>query len=152
MPGIPRSRVFLTFVIVIFLLTTRGINWPWASGSGTLLKHPVTRKAPLRLIDAEPSSADPIHAFDHVNIKFGGNDLSVQLLSVDSKCVVSETTVNHQFGFAMLSLDNAPWTGYPAASRIRIFLRGTRFSRDLPIEVKGVEGLYPDDVYAVELR
>ena len=56
------------------------------------------------------------------------------------------------FGYAMLALRAAPWDTYPVAAVIRVLANGQQVGPDHLIEMKDVEGLYPDDVYKLVLR
>ena len=49
-------------------------------------------------------------------------------------------------------LKDAPWDVYPVAAEVRVLLDGKVLGKPLQIECKGVNGLYPDDVYDVMLQ
>ncbi len=74
-------------------------------------------------------------------------DIEVQLRTVDGRPVASMRSSN--MGFYLLPLKDAPWDVYPVAAEVRVLLDGKMLGRPLQIECKGVNGLYPDDVYDV---
>ena len=90
--------------------------------------------------------------FDPANRPIADCDLTVRLFAADGGALVAETETGTAFGYAMLGLRAAPWDTYPAAALIRVFANGQQVGPDHPIEMKGVEGLYPDDVYRLVLR
>lgn len=47
---------------------------------------------------------------------------------------------------------DAPWDVYPVAAEVRVLLDGKPLGEPLKIECKGLNGLYPDDVYDAVLR
>jgi hypothetical protein len=73
-------------------------------------------------------------------------DLVVQLWTVDGKTMVAQTQSQHM-GHYMLKLANSPWNLYPVSAKIRLVLDGKVLGREVLIEAKGMEGMYPDDVW-----
>ncbi len=77
-------------------------------------------------------------------------DIEVQLCTADGKQVASVRSSN--MGFYLLPLKDASWDVYPVAAEVRALLDGKVLGKPLQIECKGVDGLYPDDVYDVMLQ
>lgn len=77
-------------------------------------------------------------------------DIEVQLRTAEGKQVASMRSSN--MGFYLLPLQNAPWDVYPVAAEIHVVLEGKPLGEPLKIECKGLNGLYPDDLYDVVLR
>lgn len=77
-------------------------------------------------------------------------DIDVQLRTADGKHVASVRSSN--MGFYLLPLKDAPWDVYPVAAEVRVLLDGTLLGAPLPIECRGADGLYPDDVYEVVMQ
>lgn len=75
-------------------------------------------------------------------------DLVVELWSADGKVCVDRVQ-SPIMGHYMLSLEDAPWDEYPVGARVRVLLDGRQLGDDAVIEVDGVEGLYPNDVWNV---
>jgi hypothetical protein len=91
-----------------------------------------------------PKITDPQGKFRSIE------DIEVQLRTADGKQVASMQSSN--MGFYLLPLKDAPWDVYPVAAEVRVMLDGQILGKPLPIECRGVNGLYPDDVYDVVLR
>lgn len=77
-------------------------------------------------------------------------NIEVQLRTADGKQVASVRSSN--MGFYLLPLKDASWDVYPVAAEVRVLLDGKMLGKPLQIECKGVNGLYPDDVYDVVLQ
>lgn len=75
-------------------------------------------------------------------------DLEVQLWTADGKTQVAASR-SANMGFYLLPLKDAPWDVYPVAAELRVLLDGRLLGKPLPIECRGVHGLYPDDVYDI---
>ena len=78
-------------------------------------------------------------------------DLEVQLWTADGKTMVTGVR-SANMGFYLLPLKNAPWDLYPVAAQVRVVLDGKLLGPPLQIESRGVDGLYPDDVFDVVIR
>ncbi len=81
-----------------------------------------------------------------------GCDFSVKLFAADGRTLVAETSTGAAFGYALLKLDRAPWDLYPVAAVLRVFALDRQLGPDHVLASRGVEGLYPDDVYTITLR
>ncbi len=90
--------------------------------------------------------------FDERNQEIPGCEFTVKLFAADGATLVAETRTGAAFGYGMLKLERAPWELYPAAAVIRVFAGDRQIGPDHVIESRGVEGLYPDDVYTIVLR
>lgn len=90
--------------------------------------------------------------FDAANRPIADCDLTVRLFAAGGNALVAETQTGTAFGYAMLALRAAPWDTYPVAAVIRVLANGQQVGPDHLIEMKDVEGLYPDDVYKLVLR
>ena len=90
--------------------------------------------------------------FDGENNEIPGCDLTVRLYAADGKTLVSEAHSGPAFGYALLPLSHAPWDTYPVAAVLRVFWKDVQLGPDHVIESRGVEGLYPDDVYTLALE
>jgi hypothetical protein len=77
-------------------------------------------------------------------------DLVVQLLMEDGATVIAESR-SDSFGFYLLPLRNAVWDVYPVRARIRVLLDGVALT-DAEIPRRGIDGLYPDDLYEIVVR
>ena len=92
---------------------------------------------PPKIIDAEGKSRSI-------------EDIEVQLRTADGRQIASVRSGN--MGFYLLPLKDAPWDVYPVATEVRVLLDGKMLGKPLQIECRGVQGLYPDDVYDVVLQ
>lgn len=86
------------------------------------------------------------------NTRLAECDFVVQLYKADGKTLVDETHTAKGFGYALLRLDGAGWDVYPVPARIRVLANGHQIGPDHVIDSEGVDGLYPDDVYAITLE
>ncbi|HEY3177118.1 MAG TPA: hypothetical protein VGK94_15300 [Candidatus Polarisedimenticolia bacterium] len=102
--------------------------------------------------DAVAGAGEGKDCFDARNGMVPACDFTVELYASDGKTLVDRTTTGTAFGYAMLKLDKAPWDLYPAAAVVRVKLNGLQVGPDHRIEQRGVEGLYPDDVYTIEVE
>lgn len=87
----------------------------------------------------------------------GGQDIpdcgfTVELRSPDGATLIDASDTGASFGYALLRLDRAPWDLYPAGAILRVMANGRQIGPDHVIAARGVDGLYPDDVYAITLR
>lgn len=76
----------------------------------------------------------------------------VELRTPDGATLIDSSDTGASFGFALLKLDRAPWDLYPAGAVVRVLANGRQIGPDHTIAARGVEGLYPDDVYSITLR
>lgn len=81
-----------------------------------------------------------------------GCGYSIKLLDADGVTLIDETETSAAYGWGLLNLRSAPWDPYPASAIIRIESGGRQIGPDHVIRSDGVDGLYPDDVYAVTLE
>ena len=77
-------------------------------------------------------------------------DLSVELWTADGRTKIAAVQSSN-LGDYMLPLTKAPWDVYPVAALIRVSLDGKQLG-EVGIRQRGLEGLYPDDVYSIILR
>ncbi len=77
---------------------------------------------------------------------------TVELRTPDGATLIDSSDTGASFGYALLRLDRAPWDLYPAGAILRVLANGNQLGDDHVIAARGVEGLYPDDVYAITLR
>ncbi len=75
-------------------------------------------------------------------------ELVVELWTADGKVCVDRVQ-SPIMGHYMLSLEHAPWDEYPVEARVRVFLDGRQLGNDAMIDVDGLDGLYPNDVWNV---
>ncbi len=111
----------------------------------------------LRGTDRRPPGAPvPGHwitaGFNARNEKFTYGDVSLRLYAADGVTLVDETTVDGGMDVGLLRLTKAPWDTYPVPAVIRVLVKGEPIGPDHLIESRGVEGLYPDDVYTLILE
>ena len=81
-----------------------------------------------------------------------GCGFTVDLLTADGSTLVDTTDTGRGFGYALLSLEKAPWDLYPQEAIIRVSANGRPIGPDHLIARDGVEGLYPDDTFVVTLE
>ena len=93
----------------------------------------------------------PPVAFGPAGVEVGEDELVVRLYARDGATLVDQAVARPGDGYALLKLDASPWDVYPAAAIIRVFIGGSQLGPDHVIESAGVEGLYPDDVYLIEI-
>lgn len=77
-------------------------------------------------------------------------DLVVELWTGDGKARICAVQSAH-FAHYMLPLKHALWDVYPVPAKLRVTIDG-RLLGEVDIPCKGLEGLYPDDVYDVVVR
>jgi hypothetical protein len=77
---------------------------------------------------------------------------TVELRTADGATLIDASDTGAGFGYALLRLDRAPWDLYPVAAILRVLANGRQIGPDHVIATRGVEGLYPDDVYAITVR
>lgn len=78
-------------------------------------------------------------------------ELTVELRSAGGTQLAASSR-SSAFGFYLLPLRDAPWDVYPAEAQIVVLLDGKPLGQPLRVAHRGIEGLYPDDVYEVVLQ
>lgn len=78
-------------------------------------------------------------------------DLSVELWTADGATRVAAVR-SQNMGYYMLPLKDAPWDVYPVSARLRVVVDGRPLGQDQLVQVDGLKGLYPDDVWDVVMR
>ena len=78
-------------------------------------------------------------------------DIVVQLWTADGKRRISSVQSQLE-GWYLLPLKDAPWDLYPQGARIRLLLDGKVWGQEVEIPVRGLDGLYPDDVWDLVLE
>lgn len=99
-----------------------------------------------------PGGKFPPIAFDADNRRFGGGDVMVRLYAEDGTTLEAEASPSGALDYALLPLSAAEWQSYPVPAILRVFLRGEQIGQDHVIDVSGLDGLYPDDVYVLHLE
>lgn len=77
-----------------------------------------------------------------------GERLRIELRTADGTNKVSEGYTDQQ-GIALLSVDSAHWIAFPVSAAVGVF-RGDEELARVDIESRGVEGLYPGDVWVLD--
>jgi hypothetical protein len=93
----------------------------------------------------------PPVAFDPANREMSERGIVVRLYARDGTTLVSGAIASLGDGFALIRLDATPWDVYPVPAVIRVFTGEKQIGPDHVIESAGVDGLYPDDVYTLEI-
>jgi hypothetical protein len=93
----------------------------------------------------------PPRCFDPKNRPVDHRNLVVKLFAADGETLVGESMATGDLATAIFRLTDAPWDVYPAPAILRVFMNGVQIGPDHEIASEGVEGLYPDDVYALTL-
>ncbi|HZI94164.1 MAG TPA: hypothetical protein VFE84_07955, partial [Patescibacteria group bacterium] len=88
---------------------------------------------------------------DPDNVKVPDCDLAVRLYDADGQRLIDEAHTGAGFGYALLRLASG-WDVYPAAAILRVYANGHQLGADHVIQSAGVDGLYPDDVYAITVN
>ena len=70
----------------------------------------------------------------------------MELWTADGKTRVASVQSQLE-GWYLLPLKDAPWDLYPQGARIRLLLDGKVWGQEVEIPVRGLDGLYPDDVW-----
>ena len=77
---------------------------------------------------------------------------SIDLHTADGSVLVDSADTGTGYGFGLLRLNAPAWDVFPVAAVVRVHANGRQLGPDHIIEMKGVDGLYPDDIYTLTLE
>ena len=100
--------------------------------------YPNPRRNPIRFVVQEGGQP------------YRGPRLRVALYTQEGTRKVSEGETDQQ-GMGYLSVAESSWVAFPVSAMVRISQQGKEIARSI-IEAKGVEGLYPSDVWVFDSR
>lgn len=100
--------------------------------------YPYPRRHPIRFIAVSGS----------YHVRYHGPGLRVALYTADGAHQVSEGYLDG-YGMVNLSVDSPLWVAFPVSAMVRIFRDQKELARSF-IEARGVDGLYPGDVWVLD--